>query len=90
MKRPSIPSISIIDQNLARILRPMKESIEVLGGVRGDEIKKLNFTVAPPGLLAKIADNDPNKALLIQVREQHQRLVDIANKINEIIDRLSP
>ena len=90
MKRPSIPAITIADRQLAGILKPLKEAVEVIGGVRGTPIKKLSFARQIPGFLSTVDPNDEDYLLLLKVREQHQQIIEIADKINEIIDRLSP
>lgn len=90
MKKPSIPSVSIADPKIRAILGPMKEMIEVLGGVRGSPIKKLSFQKTIPEFLAHIDDADVNKDLKLYVVEMHNQTIEMAEKINQIIDRLSP
>ena len=41
MTKPTVPQISNIDEPLARILRPLKESVEELTSQRGGKIQKL-------------------------------------------------
>ena len=41
MTKPTVPQISNIDEPLARILRPLKESVEELTSQRGSKIQKL-------------------------------------------------
>lgn len=90
MKKPSIPSVSVPDPKVRAILGPMKEMIEVLGGVRGTPIRKLSFQKALPEFLVHIEDADVNKDLKLYVGEMHNQIIEMAEKINQIIDRLSP
>lgn len=41
MKKPSIPAVNVPDQRIASLLRPMKQNIEILTGLRGDPITEL-------------------------------------------------
>jgi hypothetical protein len=41
MKKPAIPAVSVQDQQIASLLRPMKENIEILTGQRGGSLTKL-------------------------------------------------
>jgi hypothetical protein len=90
MKRPSIPAVNISDRQLAGILKPLKEAVEVLGGVRGEQIKKLSFVRKSPEFLNAIDSTDEDYLMLLKMRDHHQQIIEIADKINEIIDRLSP
>lgn len=42
MKKPSIPSVPGKDKELASVLRPIKENIEVITGVLGGKMSGLN------------------------------------------------
>lgn len=41
MKKPSIPAVVVDDRGTAALLRPIKENIEILTGLRGGRIEKL-------------------------------------------------
>jgi hypothetical protein len=47
-KKPAIPAITMNDQQLAAILRPMKENVEIMTGIRGAPLAELpsNATTA--------------------------------------------
>jgi hypothetical protein len=48
MRKPSIPAVNIPDQKISSLLRPMKQNIEIMTGLRGDPISELpsNATTA--------------------------------------------
>lgn len=76
MKKPSIPSINIQDQKIAALLRPMKENIEILTGIRGDKLNNVYTTKLDP------IDETAIKLLYEQVLreetvDQTQALIDI-------------
>lgn len=50
MKKPSIPSVNVPDLRVASLLRPMKENIESLTGIRGGPLTEL----APDASLAEV------------------------------------
>lgn len=54
MKKPSIPAITIADNTLASILRPIKENIEILNGVRVGRIDTLSETATLSEVIAKL------------------------------------
>lgn len=41
MKKPSIPAVNVADYKVASLLRPMKENIETMTGVRGGPLAEL-------------------------------------------------
>jgi hypothetical protein len=41
MKKPAIPAVSVLDKQIASLLRQMKENIEILTGQRGGSLTKL-------------------------------------------------
>lgn len=41
MRKPSIPAVNVADQRIASLLRPMKENIESITGVRGKPLAQL-------------------------------------------------
>lgn len=55
MKKPAIPSTQqVADPVVASILRPMKESIEIMTGVRGGLIEPLPDNAALSEVILKI------------------------------------
>lgn len=50
MKKPAIPAVSVQDQQVASLLRPIKENIEILTGQRGGSLTKL----APDATLSDV------------------------------------
>ena len=54
MKKPSIPAINISDNQIASLLRPMKENIEVLNGARGNVIDPLSNNATTSQIISKI------------------------------------
>jgi hypothetical protein len=54
MKKPSIPAVSISDNQLASLLKPMKENIEILNGIRGGVIDPLATTATTSQIISKI------------------------------------
>jgi hypothetical protein len=62
MKKPSIPSTQpVTDPTVAALLRPIKENIEILTGVRG-------------GILAPLPENASNSQVIAKINEIIQRL----------------
>ena len=41
MRKPSIPAVNVTDQRIAQLLRPMKQNIEILTGLRSPTITPL-------------------------------------------------
>lgn len=41
MRKPSIPAVNVPDQRIAQLLRPMKQNIEILTGLRSPTITPL-------------------------------------------------
>lgn len=55
MKKPSIPAVAgVNDPAVAALLRPMKENIELMNGVRGGQISSLPTGAALADVIAKI------------------------------------
>lgn len=54
MKKPSIPSVSISDNQLSALLKPMKENIELLNGTRGGVIEPLASNATTAQIVSKI------------------------------------
>lgn len=55
MKKPAIPAVQgVTDQNVARLLRPIKENIESITGVRGGRIDTLPSDANLVSVIAKI------------------------------------
>jgi len=55
MKKPAIPSTqSVVDPVVASILRPMKENIEIMSGVRGGILATLADNAALPEVISKV------------------------------------
>lgn len=62
MKKPAIPSVQTVsDGNLAALLRPIKETIEIMTGVRG-------------GVLSPLPENASNSQVVAKINEIIQRL----------------
>lgn len=55
MKKPAIPGThAVTDPVVASVLRPMKENLEILTGVRGGIIEPLPVNASNSQLIAKI------------------------------------
>lgn len=54
IKKPSIPPTSSLSPELARVLGPMKENIELITGVRGGAVAPLAGTATTVEIIAKI------------------------------------
>lgn len=55
MKKPAIPAVSgITDQVVASLLRPLKENVEVMNGVRGGPLQKLPANASLSDVIAKV------------------------------------
>jgi hypothetical protein len=62
MKKPAIPSTQPVnDPTLAALLRPMKENLEIITGVRG-------------GIIAQLPENASNSQVIAKINEIIQRL----------------
>ena len=62
MKKPAIPSTQpVADQTVAALLRPIKENIEILTGIRG-------------GIIAQLGENASNSEVIAKINEIIQRL----------------
>lgn len=53
-KKPSIPTVSSLPQELARILQPMKENIDLLTGVQTGGLRQLDATATLTDAIMKI------------------------------------
>jgi len=54
MRKPAIPAASVQDSQTAAILRPMKENIEILTGVRSGKIKNLAVDADLAAVISKV------------------------------------
>lgn len=55
MKKPSIPAVAgVNDPAVAALLRPMKENIELMNGVRGGQVHPLPTDASLSAVIAKI------------------------------------
>lgn len=54
MKKPAIPSTGGLPGAVANVLRPIKENIELLTGVRGGELEQLPTTATLDDVIAKV------------------------------------
>ncbi len=54
MRKPQIPAIASQDRGLYPALRAMKESIEVLTGVRGGKLESLPSSASNAEIIAKV------------------------------------
>jgi len=55
VKKPAIPEVRItIPADIRRVLEPLKENVEQITAVRGDEIEELPSTATVVQIIAKI------------------------------------
>lgn len=54
MKKPAIPAVSVKDQTVAVLLRPIKENIEILTGLRGESLTKLSSSATLSEVIDKL------------------------------------
>lgn len=54
MKKPAIPAVSVQDQKVASLLRPIKENIEILTGQRGGSLTKLTADATLSDVINKL------------------------------------
>lgn len=54
MKKPAIPAVAVEDQRVAQLLRPIKENIEILTGVRGSSLTKLDSSATLSEVITKL------------------------------------
>lgn len=54
MKKPAIPSVNVRDPQLLSILTPMKATLEIMTGVRGDPIPTLASNASLDDVIAKV------------------------------------
>jgi hypothetical protein len=54
MKKPSIPAVNVADYKVASLLRPMKENIESMTGVRGGPLPQLSNDADLPTVISTI------------------------------------
>jgi hypothetical protein len=54
MRKPAIPAIAVKDQTIAVLLRPIKENIEILTGLRGESLTKLNSSATLSEVITKL------------------------------------
>lgn len=54
MRKPSIPAVNVADQKIASLLRPMKQNIEILIGLRGDPITELPNNASTEQIISTI------------------------------------
>lgn len=53
-KKPEVPSVATLPSDLSRYLRPIKENIDLLTGVRGGPIAQLPATAVLADAINKI------------------------------------
>jgi hypothetical protein len=54
MKKPAIPAVAVKDQQVASLLRPIKENIEILTGQRGGSLTKLTTDATLSDVINKL------------------------------------
>lgn len=54
MRKPAIPAVSVQDQSVARLLRPIKENLEILTGLRGESLTKLDSSATLSEVITKL------------------------------------
>jgi len=54
MRKPAIPAVNVTDQQVAALLRPIKENVEILTGTRGGALTKLNTSATLAEVISKI------------------------------------
>lgn len=55
MKKPAIPSVlGVADTQVAALLRPMKENLEILTGQRGGSLTKLDDSATLSQVISKL------------------------------------
>lgn len=54
MKKPAIPSVSFMPQDVARVVQPIKETVEMLTGTRGGELSTLSDTATTAEIITAI------------------------------------
>jgi hypothetical protein len=54
MRKPAIPAVSVEDQRVAVLLRPIKENIEILTGIRGTYLTKLDSSATLSEVITKL------------------------------------
>lgn len=98
MSKPAIPAVNVHDKTVAAVLRPIKENIEFLTGVRGGRIRAITGLLDRPKVTTEI--DIPVDPIMVQMRDAIVELIEIVNdqtetieshrkKINELIDRLN-
>ena len=54
VRKPSIPATSMMPVDMARVLGPIKENIEMITGVRGGELTQLEETASTAEIIQAI------------------------------------
>lgn len=55
MRKPAIPAVSHnVDQQVSALLRPMKETLEILTGQRGESLTKLSSSATLSEVIDKL------------------------------------
>jgi len=54
MKKPAIPAVSADDPKVAALLRPIKENIEIMNGVRAGSLTKVSTTATLSDVISKL------------------------------------
>lgn len=54
MKKPSIPSVAFLPQDVARVVLPIKETVEMLTGARGGELSALSDSATTEEIITAI------------------------------------
>lgn len=54
MRKPAIPAVNVADQRVAALLRPIKENLEILTGLRGESLTKLDSSATLSEVITKL------------------------------------
>lgn len=54
MRKPSIPAVNVQDKQIASLLRPIKENLEILTGLRGSSLTKLDSSATLSEVIDKL------------------------------------
>lgn len=54
MKKPSIPAVNVADRQMSALLRPIKENLEILTGLRGSSLTKLDSSATLSEVIDKL------------------------------------
>jgi hypothetical protein len=54
MRKPAIPAVNVQDQRISALLRPIKENLEILTGLRGESLTKLDSSATLSEVITKL------------------------------------